>query len=231
MSRVARAVACAAALAMAGFSVGAQQQTAATEISTLLQDAQTLAASGIPFGFVLGREDSLSMQVWRPARAANAAVSPEALIADFGADWRERFHVAEADGVVSAVSTRASVCTAALRRPVKAQTVTGSPVEVLFAMMRELDPALQRLPPPGVVSGGPVAPVGQPDPITTTVTVRVPDGPLQAGLDRIVTTAQRLGWIVSEDRCGDAGRCACVVAFVTGTTLVQTSYDITAGSR
>src|SRR4051794_4235986 len=135
MTRLVHAIACALTLANAGISVVAQQQTPPTTISTLLQDAQTLAANAVPFGLALGKDDSLSMQVWRPVRPPSGAVTRQGLVADFRADWRERFNVSEANGVLSAVSTRGSVCTSALDRQVKAQTITGSPGEVLFAMM------------------------------------------------------------------------------------------------
>lgn len=224
-TRCSRAFACAVAIAVPGFHVPEQEPAPRAVTSTLLQDAQGLAGGDVPFGLVLGKDDGPAMQVWRRPRPADAPLTKAALADAFRQDWSERFSVSHEGGTLTAVSPRASVCTPALQRPVGAQTVTGTPVELLFAVMRELVPSLQQLPPPGIVSGG-----GSPSPslpLFTRMAVSVPAGSLRGALDRIVSSTHQLGWVARE-RCDGAGPCRCDLAFVTPTDLVLTSYDAAA---
>jgi hypothetical protein len=93
--------------------------------------------------------------------------------------------------------------------------------------MRELDPALKQLPPPGVVWGG-----GTPSPATAVfapVKVAVEAGTLRRALNAIVSSTHRLGWMATE-RCTGSQLCRCDLGFVTPTDAVYTSYDAAAGT-
>jgi hypothetical protein len=226
--RLSRAAVYALTIAALGASPRAQQPDAAAVTSALRQDMQALAAHDVPFGIVLGRDETLDMLVWRAPRAAVVELSSKVVVANFRQDWRRQLRISNEDRPLSAVSVRAAVCVSALERTVAARTVSGTPVEVLFAVMRELDPTLEALPPPGVVGGG-----GTPSASSlafTSAKVAVPAGPLRRALDAIVSSTHNLGWIAIE-RCSGAQSCRCDPAFVTATDVVYTFYDAAAGIR
>jgi hypothetical protein len=218
---------CASAIATTGIVARAQQPGPAAVTSTLMQDMQALAERDVPFGVVLGKDDGLAMQVWRAPRPVTSGQSADAVKSNFQQDWREHFRVSQDGRVVSAISIRAGVCGPALERAVTAQAVTGTPVEVLFAVMRELDPALKSLPPPGIVWGG-----GTPSPTSAVFApakVAVERGTLRHALDAIVSSTPKLGWIATE-RCAGSQPCRCDLGFVTPTDTLYTSYDAAAGT-
>jgi hypothetical protein len=197
--------------------------------AALLRDVQTLVAKGIPLGIVLGQGDTLDMEVLeKTTQTSRSLPSPtrELLLAGFGQQWGELFRITDASQSVNAVSVRSAVCSASLERDVKGASLQGTPVELLFSIVLEIDPTLQQLPPPGIVSGGGEPGALDPDAqaLRTPLSVVIPKGSLKGALNQLVSTAHNIGWFAGE-RCDAMNRCGCYLGLITPTSVLYTSYD------
>jgi hypothetical protein len=208
-----------------------QVATAATQQQGILSEAQRLIADGVRLGMVFGEIDSPEMRA--PARQ-NSAKTPGLTaesrhsVQDFTEEWARLFAIRDSDGVIEIISPRAPTCQSGLRRPLPSRNLSGTPVEVLFAMAKTFDPSLNHLPPPGIVRGGPAtAKDDRVDPVMQIITVALGEGDLQSGLNALTRSSSGVGWFATE-RCDKTG-CRCPLGLLTSHSVLQTSYDAASG--
>jgi hypothetical protein len=214
-----------------GAKLPSQVAAPATQPQGILSEAQRLIAEGVRIGMVFGELDSPEMRA--PARqnpSKTPGLTSESLhsVQDFSAEWAGVFAIRDSDGVIEIISPRAPTCQAGLRRPLPSRTLSGTPVEVLFAMAKTFDPSLNHLPPPGIVHGGPAtAKDDLVDPVMQIITVALAEGDLQSGLNALTRSSSGVGWFATE-RCDKTG-CRCPLGLLTSHSVLQTSYDAASG--
>ena len=188
----------------------------------VLTELQALLGQGVSVGLVLGLNDS------DQAPAAGDSTPPADPPREFRQRWAMSFTIEQSNSVMTVTSPRALLCRAGLARAVPSRTFSGSPHEVLFGIASTFDESLRRLPPPGIMNGGPAPSQKSIERTTQQIVVTVEAGSLQGALTRLVTTAPGVGWLASE-RCDRSGKCGCYLNLFTEDSMLWTSYDAAAG--
>jgi len=227
------AMTCGAVTAASGDQeTGTRTAGAQREQRGVLAEVQNLLRAGVQVGLALGAGDFVEMDVVGPPRTTRqpgGQIAPEEAVQSFSQRWGHLFTLTQSDGVFNVISPRARLCAAGLNRVITRQTTVGSPLEVLFAFARTFDESLQRLPPPGIVHGGPGGNPREADgSFTQLVTVNVEEGRLQLALEQLVRNSPGLGWFAAE-RCDASGACLCQLGLISATGVLRTSYDAAAG--
>jgi hypothetical protein len=209
------------------FAVALQGAPAARQgvsSETLDSELQAAVTRGARVGIVLSHGEDFRMTV-PPAISAlpedGRAIGADTVAVALQTRWSDRFKVSQLEGTVSIVSPAATVCQAALRRPLSSRTISGTPSEVVFELAKEVDPSLASLPPPGVVGGDVTAAsaLGQ------FVALQLDGTSLQGGLDGMISRSNGIGWFAREE-CEQPNDCRCWLGLITGNGIVVTSYDI-----
>jgi hypothetical protein len=192
-------------------------------------DVQELLAQDVHVSTVLGEGDSFDMSV--NDRTGEARQDRADLVIAFTRRWGRLFQMSTSGTIVRATSIRSRVCGTAIARSVPHHAFHDAPFKILFDLASDIDPALRRLPPPGLVGGGgPQAPPWYIDPLTQPVSLVTSDGTLEASLNELVGAVPTLGWYAAE-QCDQTGRCGCYVGLMTPTTVLQPGYDASTGRR
>jgi hypothetical protein len=199
---------------------------------TLVSSLQSLLRVGVPVGVQLGMADRLEETAAGPAKILDEVPTKASEVANFSATWQPRFGMRETrDQGLVVVSPKSVRCTQALARPMKSTALRGTPVEVLFGIAVVLDPSLERLPPPGIVSGGgDGGGTSTMEALTQRIELSTQEGEsLLDALNRVAASARGIGWI-AQDRCDSGtGQCSCPLSLLTTTAVAYTSYDAAAG--
>lgn len=199
----------------------------------VLSEVQVLLREGVPIALVLGLNDRVEAPPPSgPAAPQNHVAVPgeSAALGEFRLRWAAAYTITQTNDVLTVASQRTPLCRAGLARTVLPQAYSGTPLEILFGIASAFDESLRKLPPPGMVHGGGAGMTEEArDTIARPISISVEGGSLQHALNLFVTSAPGLGWLAWE-RC-DAGKCGCYLSLVTGTSVLWTSYDASAGLR
>jgi hypothetical protein len=197
----------------------------------VLYELQGVLREGIAVGVVLGVSDSADAPPpGTPTATSNLAFGQTSALEALKQRWATVYRIDHAGHVVTVTSPRAQLCTAGLSRLIPAQSFSGSLLEILFGVASTFDESLRQLPPPGIVRGGGTNGMSAEasDSITRPIILTFQGGNLQDALNRLVTTAPNLGWVARE-ACDELGTCRCYLSLLTETSVLQTSYDASAG--
>jgi hypothetical protein len=194
---------------------------------TLQAELKSLVRDGVRFGAVLGPQATFHSLTPEPEATLDTPDSGERL-RRLAVRWRGLLHVTE--GAAARISSTADVCRAGLAQRFDADAIGGNAIEVMFAIAKAIDPALARLPPPGLLAGGGANPGAS----TTLLDRRawLAGGTLtvEAVLDQFVTRVDGLAWWVAE-HCPAPDRCSCQMGMITAESVVFSSYDIAPRAR
>jgi hypothetical protein len=197
----------------------------------VLAELQGVLREGVPVALVLGPTDKMD----GPPPSASSSLPPAAgaggppVLEAFRRRWSQAFTITQSNNVVTVTSPRNRLCKAGLPRTVPAQTFSGAPYQILFAIASTFDESLRTLPSPSMVHGGGTGMTDESrESLRRPITIRVEQGTLQQALDRLITSVHGLGWLASE-RCDANGTCGCYLSLMTESSVVWTSYDAAAG--
>lgn len=197
----------------------------------LVAESRVLLRRGVGVGLVLASLNQLRVPapVRTPATADGEEPDTTAFIEGMKKRWSPLFEITDLDGGITVVSLDADRCRQSLAIRMKEETLSGSPVEVLFEVATRLDPSLQPGGHRGVVVSGPpgVEEAIKKDVLMQPISITTKGGTLGEVLNQISRAAPTLGWIAAE-RCEEGRTCRCELGLLTPRAVALPGYDASA---